>query len=344
MQHERAPRATTKGKNSYTASRNSVGGSRGKNKKSISDIRNEKEQQLSSEPNSPYSSSISTEQWNELESSADGVFLNFDSRLKKEENDLSLSRSCESLTGLSKFSNEVHSASMEKSNLEMLDKNNGNMQFLEQEARENCDNSQLSTSSTEGESSTNYDGNKNKNGIGNQNEVIGTNISNIAKDNGNTNEARWISTKANHSYNNFPATNADDFNEHGVHAQAVSEFCAPASFSLYDSSIQLLYTSVSWARSIPMFMELPFRDQAILLEEAWSELFLLNAVHFYLPVDTSTLFSTTGLTPNQSHAPKLVKEIRTLQNVVARFHQLQMDAVEYACLKAVVLFKSGTSV
>ena len=43
--------------------------------------------------------------------------------------------------------------------------------------------------------------------------------------------------------------------------------------------------SVKWARNIPSFLQLPFRDQAILLEESWSELFILSAAQWSLPVD-----------------------------------------------------------
>ncbi len=37
----------------------------------------------------------------------------------------------------------------------------------------------------------------------------------------------------------------------------------------------------------------------------------------------------------------LVTQIRTLQDGLARFNGLRIDATEYACLKALVLFKSG---
>jgi hypothetical protein len=334
VQHERAPRSISKGKGSFTVARKSLEGRRERRKKSISKVKYEKEQ-LSSEPNSPYSSPISPEQWNELESSADIVFSNFDSHSKKDEDEPNLSCN-DTINGDSKLISDVLGVTSEKRNMEQLDKSNKNMQYLEHETGKNSENFQISNSSTEGESSTNYDENNSKNSNENQNEVIETNMNNI-NDHDNSSEVKRMSIQANHSYNTSAVTNFGFCSEQSVQ----SELCPPTSFSLYDSSIQLLYMSVSWARSIPMFMDLPFRDQAILLEEAWSELFLLNAVHYFLPVDLTTLISATGLSPSQSSTSKLVKEIRTLQNVVARFHQLQINAVEYACLKAVVLFKSG---
>lgn len=58
------------------------------------------------------------------------------------------------------------------------------------------------------------------------------------------------------------------------------------------------------------------------------------------------------LTPNGSahmeRAPSdgsrgsgLLLEVRAMQDVISRFHTLRVDATEYACLKAIVLFKSG---
>ncbi len=55
--------------------------------------------------------------------------------------------------------------------------------------------------------------------------------------------------------------------------------------NIYETAARLLFMSVKWARNIPSFLQLPFRDQAILLEESWSELFILSAAQWSLPVD-----------------------------------------------------------
>jgi len=47
----------------------------------------------------------------------------------------------------------------------------------------------------------------------------------------------------------------------------------------------LLLLCVRWAKSVPTFLQLTFRDQAILLEESWSELFILTAAQLGIPVD-----------------------------------------------------------
>ena len=63
--------------------------------------------------------------------------------------------------------------------------------------------------------------------------------------------------------------------------------------TIYETSARLLFMAVKWAKNLPSFASLPFRDQVILLEEAWSELFLLNAIQWCLPLDSAStmLFS-----------------------------------------------------
>jgi len=63
-------------------------------------------------------------------------------------------------------------------------------------------------------------------------------------------------------------------------------FVAAAVDQLHESAARLLFAAVQWARSMPSFLQLAFREQAILLEESWSELFLLTAAQWGLTVDT----------------------------------------------------------
>ncbi|CAH8609320.1 unnamed protein product [Dicrocoelium dendriticum] len=45
--------------------------------------------------------------------------------------------------------------------------------------------------------------------------------------------------------------------------------------------LKTLFTSVEWARNIPLFSELPLQDQLSLLRNAWPELFILNVSQVY---------------------------------------------------------------
>ncbi|XP_034947804.1 nuclear receptor subfamily 2 group F member 6-like [Chelonus insularis] len=106
--------------------------------------------------------------------------------------------------------------------------------------------------------------------------------------------------------------------------------------NVYESAAKLLFLAVKWARSIPSFLELSFRDQAILLEESWSELFVLTAAQWNFSVDESILVPLI-LPPERKQI--LSDELRRFRELLVRFAILRVDHSEYACLKAIALFK-----
>jgi hypothetical protein len=53
--------------------------------------------------------------------------------------------------------------------------------------------------------------------------------------------------------------------------------------TLCETAARLLFMNVKWAKSVPAFVSLPLRDQLMLLEESWRELFVLGASQFNLP-------------------------------------------------------------
>lgn len=86
----------------------------------------------------------------------------------------------------------------------------------------------------------------------------------------------------------------------------------------------------------------------ILLEESWAELFLLNAIQWCMPLDPSNcaLFSVTehcnNITGSGISKQELALDIRTLHDTLCRFKSILVDPAEFACLKAIVLFRSET--
>lgn len=116
--------------------------------------------------------------------------------------------------------------------------------------------------------------------------------------------------------------------------------------AICESAARLLFISVKWARNIPSFVNLPFRDQVILLEEGWRELFIMGAVQWNMPLEVAPLLAAAGMHVDNTPAEKIVAtmaDIRMLQEISARFRSIQVGEAEFACLKAVVLFKSGKS-
>ena len=101
-----------------------------------------------------------------------------------------------------------------------------------------------------------------------------------------------------------PSNNGTNVTSAFSQLQLLGNFSLPPLINpdkIYESSTRYLYMSVSWARNIPTFLELPFRDQAILLEESWSELFILCMIQCSLPLDIGVLLSAAGLQVSVSH-------------------------------------------
>nr|XP_003704913.2 PREDICTED: nuclear receptor subfamily 2 group F member 5-like [Megachile rotundata] len=106
--------------------------------------------------------------------------------------------------------------------------------------------------------------------------------------------------------------------------------------NIYEFAAKLLFFAVRWARSIHSFLQLPYRDQTILLEESWSELFVLTAAQWNFPVEETTLVPNDLLSERKE---VLVDEVRRLRELLGKCALLRVDHSEYACLKAIVLFK-----
>ncbi|XP_003477622.3 photoreceptor-specific nuclear receptor isoform X2 [Cavia porcellus] len=115
--------------------------------------------------------------------------------------------------------------------------------------------------------------------------------------------------------------------------------------SVQETSARLLFMAVKWAKNLPVLSNLPFRDQVILLEEAWGELFLLGAIQWSLPLDSCPLLAPAEASAAGSSQGRLALasvERRFLQETVARFRALAVDPTEFACMKALILFKPET--
>ncbi|XP_070542100.1 photoreceptor-specific nuclear receptor-like isoform X2 [Ptychodera flava] len=115
--------------------------------------------------------------------------------------------------------------------------------------------------------------------------------------------------------------------------------------SVYETSARLLFMAVKWAKNLPSFSALPFRDQVILLEEAWSELFILSAIQWSMPLEASPLLVATeqnASTPLNGKTAATLSDLRILQEITTRFKSMNVDPAEFACMKAIVLFKPDT--
>jgi len=112
--------------------------------------------------------------------------------------------------------------------------------------------------------------------------------------------------------------------------------------AIYDLSLRILHSTITWARNIPTFIELPFKDQALLLEESWVDLFLLSLAQWDVELDLHVMLKAAGIDKeNRTTADimAIISDLNNLQNVVNKFKGFLLDSTEYACLKAISLFK-----
>lgn len=105
--------------------------------------------------------------------------------------------------------------------------------------------------------------------------------------------------------------------------------------------MKLLSLSLALPPSVRQIISFAISFQLILLEESWSELFLLWAIQCSTSLDNGGPLFTTALNRYQFDNDNGKSISRLLNDVLYRFKQLKLDPIEFACLKAIVLFRFG---
>ncbi|XP_066913806.1 photoreceptor-specific nuclear receptor-like [Clytia hemisphaerica] len=112
---------------------------------------------------------------------------------------------------------------------------------------------------------------------------------------------------------------------------------------LEDIAARLLYHTIKWARSVPAFTELSISDQIRLLENSWSDIFVLFAFQWKLLIDsgeiTKSIEERLKDDENGQIRNELSAELKHLQEMAGKFHSFHVSEDEFIYLKSVVLFK-----
>lgn len=82
-------------------------------------------------------------------------------------------------------------------------------------------------------------------------------------------------------------------------------------------------------------------DQKILLEDSWRELFFANVAEANLIDNFDVLLCAYESLEKSDKTPTINKEIKLCEDILRRMKNLQIQAVEYRCLRSLILFKSG---
>lgn len=106
-----------------------------------------------------------------------------------------------------------------------------------------------------------------------------------------------------------------------------------AAESMCEQAARLLFLNVHWARDLAAGTNLVMEDQLTLLECSWRELFLLAAAQMLPALDPTPLLPPQGI--------GLAIEVTRFRETLAGFNAMQLDQHEFACIRAIVLFKAG---
>ena len=103
-----------------------------------------------------------------------------------------------------------------------------------------------------------------------------------------------------------------------------------------------LYLIVEWAKLVPGFAKLCRKDQIALLTAAGMELIVLRVIYRSLPYKEHVYMNSTTLLSRLDCYIVLTKDIvDMILDVVERLRPLNIDDVEFACLKTLLLADPG---
>ncbi|CAG5039417.1 unnamed protein product [Parnassius apollo] len=104
--------------------------------------------------------------------------------------------------------------------------------------------------------------------------------------------------------------------------------------AMCEAAARLLFMNVKWAKNVPAFTSLSLSDRLLLLEESWRDLFVIGTSQFLYPIDLKILCD--GKNPRID-----VKEVEEFIHSLIELAKVRPDNNEYACLRAIVLFKTS---
>ena len=132
---------------------------------------------------------------------------------------------------------------------------------------------------------------------------------------------------------------------------------APMNLPLYTSlsnfvcefSVRVLILSFKWASTVPAFKRLVRDDQLALLQHCWSNIFLFGLLQNAsgIPLSSFLMSAATHLEHRQGDSWPLfgrsaTDQVSAIQDFFSTLENLHVDHVEYAYLRAIMIFNPGT--
>jgi hypothetical protein len=97
-----------------------------------------------------------------------------------------------------------------------------------------------------------------------------------------------------------------------------------------EAAARILFLNSKWAQHLPSFSSLPSHTQVDLMASSWKELFILGCGQFITTEDVACLG------PGNDEETEVATEFL---NALGRIQALGPDSMEFACLRAIQLFR-----
>ena len=118
-----------------------------------------------------------------------------------------------------------------------------------------------------------------------------------------------------------------------------------------ETASRLLFLSINWARSIPVFQTLPYSTKVSLLKRSWADLFILSLAQckeqISLPAVLTAVASHLQASLGQdslslTSTKHLLSALTSIKNIVSRLDELMLEPEEFAYLRLVSVLVQGS--
>lgn len=105
--------------------------------------------------------------------------------------------------------------------------------------------------------------------------------------------------------------------------------------SFTESTAKILFFVVQWIKNVRLFSSLSHHDQVLLIENVWSDLYILSASDWKLLPEN---WLEQVLRKNQKLTEDETEKLYELHEVMKSLERIQIDRKEALCMKAIALF------
>lgn len=112
--------------------------------------------------------------------------------------------------------------------------------------------------------------------------------------------------------------------------------------TICETAAQLLFMNIRWIKAQCMVNPLHIRDQLILLEHSWTDLFILGAAQYLLQFNFSPLLLAGH--QNAEKSAIIHSEATQFQNILYKLADLNIDSREYSSMRSIAMYNAASRI